>query len=80
LATSDTHRWFRLSPFDRMLTEIDGPFTRTGNRPSQPSDIDPLAFAERVVEREFGTIDREPVEQVLPTIVATFERVAGHDC
>ena len=27
------------SPLDRMLTETDGPFTRTGDRPSQPSDV-----------------------------------------
>lgn len=26
-------------PLDRMLTETDGPFTRTGARPSQPSDV-----------------------------------------
>ena len=26
-------------PLDRMLTETDGPFTRTGERPSQPADV-----------------------------------------
>ena len=26
-------------PLDRMLTETDGPFTRTGQRPSQPADV-----------------------------------------
>lgn len=26
-------------PLDRMLTETDGPFTRTGERPSQPVDV-----------------------------------------
>lgn len=26
-------------PLDRILTETDGPFTRTGDRPSQPSDV-----------------------------------------
>jgi TatD DNase family protein len=26
-------------PLNRMLTETDGPFTRTGERPSQPSDV-----------------------------------------
>lgn len=26
-------------PLDRMLTETDGPFTRTGKRPSKPSDV-----------------------------------------
>ena len=26
-------------PLDRMLTETDGPFTRTGDRPSQPVDV-----------------------------------------
>jgi TatD DNase family protein len=24
---------------DRLLTETDGPFTRTGNRPTKPSDV-----------------------------------------
>lgn len=26
-------------PLDRILTETDGPFTRTGDRPSQPADV-----------------------------------------
>ncbi|MCY1548740.1 hydrolase, TatD family [compost metagenome] len=26
-------------PLDRMLTETDGPFTHTGERPSQPVDV-----------------------------------------
>ena len=26
-------------PLNRMLTETDGPFTRTGQRPSQPADV-----------------------------------------
>ncbi|MCP6755843.1 TatD family hydrolase, partial [Klebsiella pneumoniae] len=26
-------------PLERMLTETDGPFTRTGDRPSQPTDV-----------------------------------------
>src|SRR3546814_14065790 len=26
-------------PLDRMLTETDGPFTRAGDRPSQPADV-----------------------------------------
>lgn len=26
-------------PLDRLLTETDGPFTRTGERPSKPSDV-----------------------------------------
>lgn len=26
-------------PLDRLLTETDGPFTRTGDRPSKPSDV-----------------------------------------
>lgn len=26
-------------PLDRMLTETDGPFTRTGGRPSEPTDV-----------------------------------------
>lgn len=26
-------------PLDRMLTEADDPLTRTGDKPSQPSDV-----------------------------------------
>lgn len=26
-------------PVDRLLTETDGPFTKTGDRPSTPSDV-----------------------------------------
>ena len=26
-------------PLDRMLTETDGPFTLSGDRPSQPADV-----------------------------------------
>ena len=29
----------RAFPLDRVLTETDGPFTRTGARPSEPSDV-----------------------------------------
>ncbi len=32
-------------PLDRMLTETDGPFTRTGERPSQPADVAVVAEA-----------------------------------
>jgi len=26
-------------PLDRLLTETDGPFTKTGERPSRPADV-----------------------------------------
>jgi TatD DNase family protein len=28
-----------LIPLDRLLTETDGPFTKTGDRPSKPADV-----------------------------------------
>jgi TatD DNase family protein len=28
-----------LIPFDKLLTETDGPFTQTGERPSKPADV-----------------------------------------
>ncbi|MCP4165920.1 MAG: TatD family hydrolase [Chloroflexi bacterium] len=48
-------------PRDRILTETDGPFTQTGNRPSRPADVvmvvDQLAGLHRMTETEMiGTI------------------------
>ena len=48
-------------PLDRMLTETDGPFTRTGDRPSQPSDV------ASVVE-ELGRLHRLPAIDVASLI------------
>ena len=44
-------------PLDRLLTETDGPFTRTGERPSKPSD------AKWVVE-ELGRLYQLPAAQI----------------
>ncbi|KAA1287394.1 MULTISPECIES: Qat anti-phage system TatD family nuclease QatD [Burkholderiales] len=44
-------------PLDRLLTETDGPFTRTEDRPSKPSDV------ASVVE-ELGRLHRLPAAQV----------------
>lgn len=48
-------------PLDRMLTETDGPFTRTGDRPSQPRDV------ASVVE-ELGRLRRLPASDVVSLI------------
>lgn len=48
-------------PLDRMLTKTDGPFTRTGDRPSQPTDV------VSVVE-ELGHFHRLPASDVASLI------------
>lgn len=49
-------------PLDRMLTETDGPFTRTGDRHSKPSDV------AKVVE-ELSCLLQIPNEQVSATVL-----------
>lgn len=44
-------------PLYRLLTETDGPFTRTGERHSRPSDV-------ALVVRELGRLHKVPAEQV----------------
>lgn len=44
-------------PLDRLLTETDGPFTRTGDRPSKPSDV-------AWVVEELGRLHRLPAAHV----------------
>lgn len=44
-------------PLDRMLTETDGPFTRTGDRPSQPTDVVSVVEA-------LGSLHKLPVANV----------------
>lgn len=48
-------------PLDRVLTETDGPFTRTGDRPSRPADV------VRVVE-VLGHLHRMPISHVASLI------------
>lgn len=36
---NERHTPVALIPLDRLLTETDGPFVRTGERPSKPADV-----------------------------------------
>ena len=55
---------------DRMLTETDGPFTRTGDRPSQPVDV------ARVVET-LGRLRRLPANDVANVIRGNLRALLG---
>lgn len=58
MLTSERHlTMVQAIPLDRLLTETDGPFTRTGERPSKPSDVT------SVVE-ELGRLHRLPAAHV----------------
>jgi len=58
MLTSERHlTMVQAIPLDRLLTETDGPFTRTGERPSKPSDV------ASVVE-ELGRLHRLPAAHV----------------
>lgn len=48
-------------PLDRMLTETDGPFTRTGERPSLPADV-------AVVVEALGRLHGQPAADVASVI------------
>lgn len=48
-------------PLDRLLTETDGPFTRVGERPSQPADV-------AVVVEALGRLHGLPVAEVASVI------------
>jgi len=39
LASAKHAELVRTLPLDRLLTETDGPFTRSGDRPARPSDV-----------------------------------------
>ncbi|MDA8446504.1 Qat anti-phage system TatD family nuclease QatD [Paracidovorax valerianellae] len=65
-------------PLNRLLTETDGPFTKTGSRPSKPADvamvIEALAKLLNITSASIAATVRsnlrsllEPGEQVLPT-------------
>jgi TatD DNase family protein len=57
-------------PLDRMLTETDGPFTRTGDRPSQPTDV------VSVVE-ELGCLHRLPANDMASLIRDNLRALLG---
>lgn len=48
-------------PLDRLLTETDGPFTRTGDRPTKPSDV-------AVVVEELSQLHQVPAAQIAATV------------
>lgn len=54
-------------PRERMLTETDGPFTREGNRPSFPWDVE-------AVERHLAELWQESVERVRDQIWTNFRK------
>jgi len=57
-------------PLDRMLTETDGPFTRTGDRPSQPSDVGSVVEA-------LGQLHHLPVAGVASQIHHNLRALVG---
>lgn len=52
-----------LIPLDRLLTETDGPFTKTGDRPSKPDDV-------ALVVEALSRLHRTPISTVATTIQA----------
>ena len=48
-------------PLNRLLTETDGPFTQTGERPSKPSDV-------TLIVEELGRLHQVPAEQIAMTV------------
>lgn len=48
-------------PLDRLLTETDGPFTRTGGRQSKPSDV-------ALVVQELALLHQVSVEEIATTV------------
>ena len=55
-------------PLDRMVTETDGPFTRTGQRPSQPADV-------TLVVEALGRLHDLPAERVVRTVRDNLEEL-----
>jgi len=51
----------RIIPLDRLLTETDGPFTRTGNRHTKPSDV-------AVVVEELSQLHQVSAAQIAATV------------
>jgi TatD DNase family protein len=56
-------------PIDRILTETDGPFTTTGHRPAQPSDVQlavtAIAGIRNVAANEMGLTVRRNLKSLL---------------
>lgn len=57
-------------PLDRMLTETDGPFTRTSESPSRPADV-------AVVVEALGRLHRLPAEDVARMVRGNLRSLLG---
>lgn len=57
-------------PLHRMLTETDGPFTRTGDRPSQPADVGDVVEV-------LGRLHGLPTEDVKHVVRANLKSLLG---
>jgi TatD DNase family protein len=60
-------------PLDRLLTETDGPFTRTANRPSKPSDV-------VVAVEALGRLHGMPALALAAAIRGNLRILLGSDC
>jgi len=57
-------------PIDRLLTETDGPFTKTGERPSKPADVATTVEA-------LGHLIKMPASTVAATVRSNFRKLLG---
>ncbi|QUS59048.1 Qat anti-phage system TatD family nuclease QatD [Pseudovibrio brasiliensis] len=55
-------------PLDRVLTETDGPFTQSGNRPSKPSDVS-------MIVNQLAKLHRIPEAEMISTITQNLQRL-----
>jgi TatD DNase family protein len=58
-------------PIDRLLTETDGPFTKTGSRPSKPADV-------AVVVELLGSLHNVPAATVAATVRNNLRSLLEH--
>lgn len=55
-------------PLDRLLTETDGPFTQTRQRPSKPSDV-------HLVVSQLASLHNVPNDQIIEIIAKNLDRI-----
>jgi TatD DNase family protein len=58
-------------PIDRLLTETDGPFTKTGSRPSKPADV-------AVVVELLGSLHNVPAATIAATVRSNLRSLLEH--
>ena len=58
-------------PIDRLLTETDGPFTKTGSRPSKPADVG-------VVVEALGRLHNVPSDTLAATVRSNLRSLLEH--